>query len=99
MNEIMIDRAEKFEAYLQDTPPSVLPVEFYDVDWRDFGDKVLNQRPKEPYGLFHRLAHHSLNLRVDYHTREMLSEHLDSKERARISIAHRKSRQQITDST
>jgi putative ATP-dependent endonuclease of the OLD family len=36
---------------------------------------------------------------VDYHTREMLSEHLDSKERARISIAHRKSRQQITDST
>ena len=29
----------------------------------------------------------------------MLSEHLDSKERARIAIAHRKSRQQITDST
>jgi len=91
--------AEEFEAYLQDAPPSVLPVEFYDVDWKDFGDRFLNQRPKELTASFIDSRTIRSTSGVDYHTREMLSEHLDSKERARISIAHRKSRQQITDST
>jgi hypothetical protein len=39
--------AEEFRAYLGDNPPNILPVEFYSVDWRDFSDKALNQRPKE----------------------------------------------------
>ena len=91
--------AEEFEAYLQDTPPAVLPVEFYDAEWKDFGDKVLNQRPKELAASFIDSRTVRSTSGIDYHTREMLSEHLDSKERARISIAHRKSRQQITDNT
>ena len=91
--------AEEFDAYLRDSPPAVLPVEFYNVEWRDFGDKVLNQRPKELATSFIDSRTIRSTSGVDYHTREMLSEHLDSKERARISIAHRKSRQQITDNT
>ena len=91
--------AEEFETYLQDSPPSILPVEFYDVDWRDFSDKALNQRPKELATSFIDSRTIRSTSGVDYHTREMLSEHLEPKERARISIAHRKLRQQITDET
>jgi putative ATP-dependent endonuclease of the OLD family len=91
--------ALEFQAYLQDAPPAVLPVEFYDVEWKDFADKVLNQRPKELATSFIDSRTIRSTSGVDYHTREMLSEHLDSKERARISIAHRKSRQEITDTT
>jgi len=90
---------EEFEAYLRDTPPTVLPVEFYEIEWKDFGDNTLSQRPKELATSFIDSRTIRSTSGVDYHTREMLSEHLDSKERACISIAHRKSRQEITDST
>jgi predicted ATPase len=91
-------RAE-FKDYMDSGPPAVLPVEFYDVDWRDFADAALSRRPRE-------LATSYIDSRtirstsgVDYHTREMLSEHLDARERVQISLAHRKSRQEITDNT
>lgn len=91
--------ADEFEVYLRDTPPAVLPVEFYEIEWRDFEDKILNQRPKELATSFIDSRTIRSTSGVDYHTREMLSEHLDSKERAQISVAHRISRQQITDGT
>lgn len=90
---------EEFGAYLRDNPPAILPVEFYDVEWRDFDDKLLSQRPKELATSFIDSRTIRSTSGVDYHTREMLSEHLDPKERARISIAHRTARQQITDNT
>jgi len=90
---------EEFAAYLRDSPPAILPVEFYEVEWRDFGDNLLNQRPKELATSFIDSRTIRSTSGVDYHTREMLSDNLESKERARISIAHRKSRQEITDST
>ena len=89
----------EFQAYMQDSPPAVLPVEFYNVDWRDFSDTRLHQRPKELATSFIDSRTIRSTSGVDYHTREMLSEHLDSKERARISLAHRRSRQEITDGT
>jgi putative ATP-dependent endonuclease of OLD family len=89
---------EEFEAYLQDCPPAILPVEFYEIQWKDFGDSTLSQRPKELATSFIDSRTIRSTSGVDYHTRDMLSEHLDSRERARISIAHRKSRQEITDS-
>lgn len=93
------DYGTEFKEYMESDPPTVLPVEFYEVDWRDFADERLARRPRE-------LATSYIDSRtirstsgVDYHTREMLSEHLDSRERAQISLAHRRSRQQITDDT
>src|SRR5207253_2051106 len=78
---------------------ALLPVEYYVVEWRDFADQPLIRRPKE-------LATSMIDSRtirsssgVDDHTREMLSEHLDEKERAEISLAHRASRQQLTETT
>lgn len=91
--------ADEFKAYLYDNPPRILPVEFYGVDWHDFSDRPLIQRPKELAASFIDSRTIRSTSGVDYHTREMLSENLDSKERARISIAHRKLRQQITDET
>ena len=90
---------EEFDAYLRDNPPAILPVEFYDVEWKDFADNILNQRPKELATSFIDSRTIRSTSGVDYHTREMLSEHLDPKERARISLAHRTARQQITDNT
>ena len=93
------DYRVEFNAYMEGNPPKVLPVEYYEVDWRDFGDDRLTKRPRE-------LATSYIDSRtirstsgVDYHTREMLSEHLDEHERVRISLAHRQSRQRITDET
>lgn len=91
--------AEEFKAYLEDSPPSILPVEFYKVEWRDFSDNLLNQRPKELAVSFIDARTIRSTSGVDYHTREMLNEYLKSQERASISLAHRKSRQKITDET
>jgi putative ATP-dependent endonuclease of the OLD family len=93
------DYRQELAAYLAGDPPALLPVEYYAVEWRDFADQPLIRRPKE-------LATSMIDSRtirsssgVDYHTREMLSEHLDEKERAEISLAHRASRQQLTETT
>jgi putative ATP-dependent endonuclease of OLD family len=93
------DYSEEFGAYLDEDPPNVLPVEFYRVEWRDFSDRFLNQRPKELATSFIDSRTIRSTSGVDFHTREMLSEYLDKKERARISLAHRKSKQEITNDT
>ncbi|HVF06644.1 MAG TPA: AAA family ATPase [Frankiaceae bacterium] len=90
--------AVEFRDYLTSRPPPVIPVEFYAVEWRDFADQPLNQRPKELAVAFIDARTIRSTSGVDYHTREMLSEHLDSSERTTISLAHRRARQEITDS-
>jgi putative ATP-dependent endonuclease of OLD family len=100
---LRVSPAEEYRAelaeYMRSEPPIVLPVEFYEVDWRDFADNRLHRRPRE-------LATSYIDARtvrstsgVDYHTREMLSEHLDPSERVQISLAHRQARQQVTEKT
>ncbi len=93
------DYQTEFKEYLQGDPPAVLPVEFYILDWRDFGDRQLVRRPRELATSFIDSRTIRSTSGVDYHTREMLSEHLDAKERAQISLAHRTSWQSITDGT
>jgi putative ATP-dependent endonuclease of OLD family len=93
------DYESEFRVYMEDSPPPILPVEFYEIDWRDFSDKRLTQRPKELATSFIDSRTIRSSSGVDYHTRQMLSEHLAPRERAQISLAHRKSRQDITDST
>ncbi len=84
---------------MESAPPAILPVEYYEVSWHSFADQRLGKRPRE-------LATSYIDSRtirstagVDYHTRQMLSEHLDGRERAAISLAHRRSRQEITEET
>lgn len=87
----------EFGEYLRNKPPPILPVEFYSVEWRDFADGQLMQRPKELATAFIDSRTIRSTSGVDYHTREMLAEHLDAKERTAISVAHRLSRLEITD--
>ena len=88
---------QEFSEYMTKQPPPVIPVEFYSVDWHDFADQPLTQRPKELATAYIDARTIRSTSGVDYHTREMLAEHLDSRERTSISVAHRLGRQQITD--
>jgi putative ATP-dependent endonuclease of OLD family len=87
----------EFAEYMATEPPAVLPVEFYEVEWRDFSDRHLAVRPKELGIAFIDSRTIRSTSGVDYHTRELISGHLDDRERALISVAHRKSKQSITD--
>ena len=87
---------DEFAAYMAASPPRVLPVEFYEISWRDFEDKMLAQRPKELATSFIDSRTIRSTSGVDYHTRQMLSEHLKPDERVQISLAHRQARQKIT---
>jgi putative ATP-dependent endonuclease of the OLD family len=91
--------SDEFRDYLESEPPSILPVEYYSLEWRHFGDYHLTRRPKELATSFIDSRTIRSTSGVDYHTREMLSGNLDGKERAMISLAHRKSRQEVTETT
>lgn len=93
------DYDEEFAAYMADpNRPEVLPTEYFEATWKDFNDKLLRRRPTA-LGLS---VIDSRTIRskvgVDYHTREILSSFLEPKERAAISVAHRKSRHEMTAS-
>jgi len=94
------DYAQEFSDYMSsEDRPSILPTEWYAVDWREFSDERLTRRPK-------RLGVSIIDSRtirstagVDYHTREMLTEFIEPKERAEVAVAHRKARHTISTGT
>lgn len=66
-------------------PSALIPVEYYKIEWRTFGDEVLTRRPRQ-------LAVATIDSRtvrstsgVDYHLRQILSDHLEPSEKAKIS--------------
>jgi ABC-type lipoprotein export system ATPase subunit len=89
----------EFDAYMRSEPPLVLPVEFYAVEWRDFSFDQVVRRPKFLSTSFIDSRTVRSTSGIDFHTRQMLGDHLDQAERMEISIAHRRSRQQITEET
>lgn len=94
------DYDEEFAAYMADPDrPDVMPTEYFEAAWKDFNDMPLSRRPAA-LGVS---VIDSRTIRskagVDYHTREILSSFLEPKERAAISVAHRKSRHEMTTST
>jgi energy-coupling factor transporter ATP-binding protein EcfA2 len=76
--------------------PTVLPVEFYASDWCTFSDQPVINRPKELAVSFIDSRTVRSSSGIDYHLREILSEHLTPKERAQVSIAYRKSRDEVS---
>jgi putative ATP-dependent endonuclease of the OLD family len=94
------DYHQELKDYLA-TPdsPRILPVEWYEVDWRDFSDRQLTKRPRA-LGVAHidsRTVRSSAG--VDYHTRELLSDFIEPRERAAIAVSHRKARHDISATT
>lgn len=93
------DYDEEFTAYMADSDrPNVLPTEYFEAVWTDFNDMPLRRRP----GSLGVSVIDSRTVRskagVDYHTRAILSSFLEPKERAAISVAHRKSLYEMTSS-
>ena len=81
--------ADELEEWAANTPSHLLPVEFFEVDWRSFADHRLTSRPR---GLVTALID-TRTVRsssgVDYHLREILRDRLDPSDRANVSLAYR----------
>lgn len=91
------DFVDEFASYMgQIDRPDVLPTEYFEAQWTDFNDQQLRRRP----AALTLSVIDSRTIRskagVDYHTREILGSFLEPKERAAISVAHRKSRHELT---
>lgn len=89
--------SEEFADYMNsEDRPDILPTEWYSVEWRDFSDEKLTRRPKN-LGV---AVVDSRTIRsaagVDYHTRVMLTDFIESKERAAVAVAHRRARHAIS---
>lgn len=90
------DYAGEIDAHLgSDT--TILPVEYYRVDWRSFGDRQLTAKPKELTTAVIDLRTIRSTSSIDYHLRQMLSDHLESSEKAAISLAFRAVKERMTN--
>lgn len=79
-----------------DSDTSILPVDYYMVEWRSFGDVPLFARPKEiTTAIIDSRTIRSTN-GVDFHLRQMLSDHLESSEKAAVSLAFRAVKERMT---
>ncbi|MGS2664596.1 ATP-dependent nuclease [Corynebacterium glucuronolyticum] len=85
-------KQELNEYFQQEDCPEVLPVEYYVVEWLNFGGYPVTRRPKE-LGIS---LIDSRTIRsergVDYYTRQILETRLNPKDRSKVSVEHRKLR-------
>ncbi|XAS73394.1 AAA family ATPase [Micrococcaceae bacterium Sec5.1] len=89
--------AQEFAAYIQSDPsPDIIPVEYYEVVWKDFSGALIQRRPKGLGLSFIDARTIRSSWGLDFHTREMLSDFIEAKERAAISVAHRNARHEIS---
>jgi hypothetical protein len=77
-------------------PTDLLPVEYYTCEWRSFADQELVKRPRV-------LSVATIDSRtvkssngVDYHLRQILSDHLEVPEKAAISLDYREIKASMT---
>lgn len=92
------DYLEDIEEYFrQETCPRVIPVEYYRVEWRDFADQPVYRRPKGIGAAVIDTRTIRSNRGMDYYTREMVEEFIDSKVRNKVSVEHRKMRASLGD--
>mgnify|MGYP000878568790 CR=1 FL=1 len=90
------DFADAFDEYLQSKHPPILPTEYYRVRWVDFRDKPLPRRPRELGLAFIDGRAIRSSVGVDHHTRQMLTDMVDKRDGARISVAYRQARHELT---
>ena len=91
------DYAQEFAAYIQaEHRPDIIPVEYYEVVWKDFSGALIQRRPRGLGVSFIDARTIRSSWGVDYHTREMLGDFVEAKERAAISVAHRSARHVIS---
>lgn len=92
--------SEEFADYMKDeNRPDILPTEWYTVEWKNFCDEKLNRRPKHLGVAMVDSRTIRSSAGVDYHTREMLADFIEPKERAAVAVAHRSARHIISTET
>lgn len=89
------DYVHEIEAHVS-SGTSMIPVEYYTVDWRSFSDKILTARPKELTTAIIDSRTLRSNNGVDFHLRQVLNDHLEADEKARISLSFRQVKEQMT---
>lgn len=88
--------AAEIEAHVE-SESTIIPVEYYRVDWRTFGDRVLTSRPKELTVAMIDSRTIRSNNGVDYHMRQILNHHLKPEAKAQVSVAFRKVKEEMTN--
>jgi predicted ATPase len=78
-------------------PSPLLPVEHYVTDWRSFADDKITVRPKQLVTAI--IDSHTVRSTsgIDYHLRQILSDHLEPSEKAAISLAYRNVKASMSD--
>lgn len=92
------DYAAELEEWAKD-PSHLLPVEYYTIDWRSFADEKITSRPRQ----LSTAVIDSRTIRtfsgIDYHLRQILGDHLKPAERAAISLAYRRVKASMSETT
>lgn len=91
---------EEYQDMLDDwlkAPNALLPVEYYTCEWRSFADRELTKRPRvlSVATIDSRTVKSSAG--VDYHLRQILSDHLETTEKAEISLGFRTVKASMTE--
>lgn len=86
---------EEIEARLEGET-TLLPVDFFHVLWRDFGDNPLQSRPKAVKTTLIDSRTLRSTSSVDYHLRQILSDHLGPEEKAKVSAAYSGIKEKMT---
>jgi len=86
----------ELDDWVKDATP-LLPVEYYSVDWRSFADAQITNRPRYLTTAIIDSGTVRSSSGIDYHTRQILSDHLEPAERAAISLAYRKNNASMSD--
>jgi len=90
------DYSDELETWARN-PTSILPVEYYMDDWRDFADNKLTNRPRQLSTAVIDSRTVRSTTGIDYHLREILGEHLSPSERAAISLAYRQAKVSLSE--
>ena len=76
---------------------SMLPVEYYRIEWRSFADDLISSRPKALSAALIDSRTIRSSGGIDYHLRQMLADHLEPDEKAALALAYRKVKKEMTD--
>lgn len=91
------EHAAELQAYLAESNlPRLLPTDLYSVTWRDFSGETVSRQPR---GLGFALVNSNTATAysgVDYKLRQLIRDFVSPQESAKIALAHRKAKAEIT---
>lgn len=86
---------EELEHHLADS--RLIPTEYYMIDWRDFGDNKRHARPKSISAAIIDSRTIRSFAGVDYHLSQILGDHLEPSDKAKVSVAFRAVKETMSD--